>query len=354
MNAPQRLLIVAPNWLGDAVMALPLVADVCRGWPDTHVTVAARAAIAALFRDGRRSESRGEPRRRRRAERDRGRRSRTRRRCITASSMPPCCLPNSFIAAWIAARAAIPERWGYRDRLARAAAHEGHSASGDASSSGAVLPGAWRRARLAVGPALAHVNVTSEARARARAAAGRGRPSSPAARSWRWPRGRRTAAPSSGCPSRFAELAATLERERQRHRAGGDARGRRCLPGDCGGRAASAGSRRRGDRSLGRTDLEALASVLALARAVVANDSGAMHLAAAVGTRVIAVFGATNESKTAPLAAGAGAPAASIVAADVWCRPCMLRECPIDHRCMTAVSARMVYEAYETSRISRS
>jgi heptosyltransferase-2 len=64
-----------------------------------------------------------------------------------------------------------------------------------------------------------------------------------------------------------------------------------------------------------------------------------MHLASAAGTRVIAIFGATNEQRTSPLAAGVDAPSATIVATSVWCRPCMLRECPIDHRCMTRIAA---------------
>ncbi len=47
--AAGRLLVVAPNWLGDAVMALPAVADVVRAWPGTPVTIAARPAVAPLF-----------------------------------------------------------------------------------------------------------------------------------------------------------------------------------------------------------------------------------------------------------------------------------------------------------------
>ena len=58
----------------------------------------------------------------------------------------------------------------------------------------------------------------------------------------------------------------------------------------------------------GKTDLPSLAGVLSLARAVVSNDSGAMHLAAAVGAKVVAIFGATNEKRTAPLGSGADAP----------------------------------------------
>ena len=96
----------------------------------------------------------------------------------------------------------------------------------------------------------------------------------------------------------------------------------------------------------GKTDLPTLAGVLSRARAVVSNDSGAMHLAGAVGARVVAIFGATNEARTAPLRVAApSAPAPRIVTHDVFCRPCMLRECPIDHRCMRGISARAVFDA---------
>jgi len=95
----------------------------------------------------------------------------------------------------------------------------------------------------------------------------------------------------------------------------------------------------------GKSDLPSLAGILAEARAVVSNDSGAMHLAGAVGTKVVAVFGPTRETHTFPLAAGPDAPAPTVITSDVFCRPCMLRECPIDHRCMTRISAREVFDA---------
>jgi heptosyltransferase II len=89
---------------------------------------------------------------------------------------------------------------------------------------------------------------------------------------------------------------------------------------------------------IGRTDLSTLAAVLVQCRALVTNDSGAMHFAAALGANVVAVFGPTNEFETRPLGTGRRA----VVHTDVWCRPCMLRECPLTHRCMTGVSADAV------------
>src|SRR5204863_1884310 len=91
---------------------------------------------------------------------------------------------------------------------------------------------------------------------------------------------------------------------------------------------------------VGRTDLPTLAGVLAACRALVTNDSGAMHLGAAVGTPVTAVFGPTDERATRPLG-----DAHQVVTFPVWCRPCMLRACPLDHGCMRGVDAAAVAAA---------
>ena len=96
----------------------------------------------------------------------------------------------------------------------------------------------------------------------------------------------------------------------------------------------------------GDTALEELAGVFSLAQVAVSNDSGAMHLAAAIGTPVVAVFGPTREHETAPLASAGGR--TEVLTHPVWCRPCMLRECPIDHRCMKRITAARVYMAVET------
>ena len=83
--------------------------------------------------------------------------------------------------------------------------------------------------------------------------------------------------------------------------------------------------------------------VLPRLRLLLTNDSGPMHLAAALGTPLVAVFGSTDWTETAPFAARA-----RVVRADTECAPCLLRECPIDHRCMTRVDAsRVASEALE-------
>jgi heptosyltransferase-2 len=95
----------------------------------------------------------------------------------------------------------------------------------------------------------------------------------------------------------------------------------------------------------GQTSLKELASVFRLASVCVSNDSGAMHVAAAVGTPVIALFGSTREYETAPLARTGSH--VEVLTHDVWCRPCMLRECPIDHRCMTGITPERVLTAVD-------
>jgi heptosyltransferase-2 len=95
---------------------------------------------------------------------------------------------------------------------------------------------------------------------------------------------------------------------------------------------------------IGRTDLPALAGVLVRCRAVVSNDSGAMHVGAALGVPATAMFGPTDERATRPLVPG-GARAPVVLTHDVWCRPCLLRECPLTHGCMRGITVDAVHAA---------
>ena len=79
--------------------------------------------------------------------------------------------------------------------------------------------------------------------------------------------------------------------------------------------------------------------IVARCAAFVSNDSGAMHIAAALRVPVTAMFGPTNERETAPRGE------ADVLTRDVFCRPCMLRECPIDHRCMKRIEVDAVLQS---------
>ncbi len=90
----------------------------------------------------------------------------------------------------------------------------------------------------------------------------------------------------------------------------------------------------------GETTLRQLMALLAQCRLIVSNDSGPMHLAAALGLPLVAIFGSTDERATGPLS-----PRARVVKQRVACSPCGLRECPIDFRCMQGVTVDDVYRA---------
>jgi heptosyltransferase-2 len=87
----------------------------------------------------------------------------------------------------------------------------------------------------------------------------------------------------------------------------------------------------------GETTLAEFIDLAAACRVFLTNDSGAMHIASALGVPTVAVFGATDDIGTGPTGH-----LARVVREDVDCSPCLLRECPIDHRCMTGVSAERV------------
>lgn len=90
----------------------------------------------------------------------------------------------------------------------------------------------------------------------------------------------------------------------------------------------------------GATDLGTFVEMAAACEVYLTNDSGPMHIASALGIPTVVVFGATDEQATGPTG-----DSYRIVREPVECSPCLLRECPIDHRCMVRVSADRVVEA---------
>jgi heptosyltransferase-2 len=91
---------------------------------------------------------------------------------------------------------------------------------------------------------------------------------------------------------------------------------------------------------VGETTLEELMASMIWCDLFIANDSGPMHLAAALGIPLVALFGPTNEKRTAPMGEEH-----IIIKKNVHCSPCLYRTCPSDHQCMTAISVDEVYNA---------
>jgi heptosyltransferase-2 len=329
-----RIVIRPPNWLGDAVLALPAMGALRRHFHSASITVAATGAVAALFREhtGVNPDAvvalPG-------AKRDAVRVLRDGRFELGI------LFPNSFGSAWQLRTAGVPQRWGYA-RSARGwiltrtskpeapAAHQ-HQADyyrnlvrglgipcDDDAPRITASPEAMRHAAKSVGvDALEGARIITLA------------PGAAYGQAKQWP------------PARVAELAAKLIRERDAV----------CvLVGAIhdrdAGRAIEAWLRAHAPETLGRlrnvignTDLGTLVALTAGSRVCVTNDSGVMHVAAATGRAVVAMFGPTDERATRPLGRG------DVLTADVFCRPCHLRDCPIDHRCMKRITVDMVFAA---------
>jgi heptosyltransferase-2 len=337
VSTTTRIVVRLPNWLGDVVMALPALDAVRRQFPEATLAVALPAPLAPLLpavpgvdEVVPLAAATGIERVRRDAA------------VLRAGRFDVALLfTNSFGSALAARRAGIPERWGYRRdargwlltrRVSRRAGrgdgrarhHSNHyrrlvEALGAPRADGAVrlqVPGAWadRAARLL---ADRHVDPAGPLVGIAPGAAYGG--------AKRWP------------PALVARLIESLSSETDATVVLVGAPADRDTGHEIESSFRVAAAPARVVNAIGATDLPTLAGLLSRLRAFVSNDSGAMHLAACVGTHVIALFGPTDEVATAPLGPH------TIVVRDVFCRPCLLRECPIDHRCMKRITPDAVH-----------
>jgi heptosyltransferase-2 len=341
MADPARVLVAAPNWLGDAVMALPAVADVRRRWPGARLLVAARGAVADLFRlapcvdgvmrltwDGRWWH---------------GRRLLEDAASLQAEAAEVAVLlPNSFASAWLVRRAGIPERWGYAADLRTRLLTRGVTRPRDVVHQAAYYQHLVQSLGFENGPLEPLVEISEPAIEAARRLL--------AERGWDGAGKLVVLAPGAAygkakqwIPSHAARLVIDLAGRGDTCVLVGtraDAQVTRSI-----GRAVPPGLAGRVIDLAGQTTLETLAAVMRMASACVSNDSGAMHVAAAVGAPLVAIFGPTNEQHTSPLTRSGGH--SELLTNPVWCRPCMLRECPIDHRCMTGIEPARVRSAID-------
>jgi len=330
--ARSRVVVRPPNWLGDAVMALPALSAVRAHFADAHLTIAAVPAVAAIFREDTDAAPDDVV--------DLPASKRETVRVLAAGRFDVgLLLPNSWRSAWQFRRAGIAQRWGFGAsgrgllltqsvRRPRGVRHQADYYRHLVRALG-LAGNAERAPRLAATPA-------SLAEADRLLASWQGSaplvgfaPGAAYGQAKQWH------------PERVAQVAVRLIREA----------GSTCVLVGAGhdrdaGRAIESWFRANAPEAagrvlnlIGRTSLRALVGVVARMDAVVANDSGAMHLAAALGKPVVAVFGPTDERVTRPIGDH------HVLTASVFCRPCMLRDCPIDHRCMKRISVDDVYAA---------
>jgi heptosyltransferase-2 len=309
-------------------MAIPALAAVRRAFEGRTIVLAAPPSIAPIFEE--RSPAAPDEI----LEVDRARES-GQLKSVKADAI--LLLPNSFGSAWRASRSGAAERWGYRTsgrswlltrgvRRPRGRVHHVQYYLELARGLGfPALPDADAAPRLEPRPATltqADALLTAGGVTAGRRIVGFA-PGAAYGHAKRWP------------PDRVARVIAEI--------------GRRGAASVLVGAGADRETGRAIESSLpagtpvvnliGRTSLRQLVGVVARCAAFVSNDSGAMHIASALGVPLTAMFGPTDERVTAP-AAGA-----DVIVRDVFCRPCMLRECPIDHRCMKRIEVDAVLQS---------
>lgn len=323
----------ATNWLGDAVMSLPAIRAIRGVFPHAHLAVLARPWVADLYVRERAIDRvipytslHGLGERRRFAATLRNQR-------FDAAIL----LQNAFDAALITWLAGIPERIGYRrdargplltqaipvpapgdiprherfyylELLRRAGMIERFPATDAIRLDGidaARAAGLEQLATLGVPAGVIGVS-----------------PGAAYGNAKRW------------LPERFAESAIQLNRPVLVF----GSRDERPLCEEVASRIRAAG--RYVHNLAGETTLRQFIDLAAACGLVLTNDSGAMHVASALGVPTIAIFGATDDTTTGPTG-----PLARVIREHAECSPCLLRECPIDHRCMTHVTTDRVVAA---------
>jgi heptosyltransferase-2 len=313
---PERILVRAPNWIGDVVLSLPAVRDLRRNFPRARLEVLARPWVADIYRAVREVDAvRATTRFRVDAQALRG--------AFDAAVL----LPNSVGSALQAWMARIPERWGYatdgRAPLLTRAPRVPPQVRGRSQVYyyRAMLAGAGLHVSAAPDVSLACPPEWIADAGRLLDDGAEGAPwigVNPGAfygTAKRW------------LPERFAAVADGLSGRGARVALVGGAAEREV------GEAIAAQMTAPARMLCGETTLPELAGVLARLRLLVTNDSGPMHLAAALGVPVVAIFGPTDWRETHPVGDGH-----RVIREPVHCSPCRLRECPIDHRCMRRVT----------------
>jgi lipopolysaccharide heptosyltransferase II len=338
--ALSKILIRAANWVGDAVMSLPAIRAVRARFPQAEIAVLARPWVADLYlRET--AIDRVLPYQARPGLRDWPGKLRTARALAREKFDCAILLQNAFEAAAVAFLAGIPRRIGY-DRDGRGVLLTDRIAVPKAGE----IPRherfyyleLVRRAGLIDQiPASCSIRLegaADAAREGEQLLAERGiatpiigvSPGAAYGNAKRW------------LPERFAGAAVETARAR-----GGSI----VLFGSVDERAlcetVADTIRAQGGQVhdlAGETSLREFIALAAVCSVFLTNDSGAMHIASALGVPTVAVFGATDDTTTGPTG-----PVARVIREPVECSPCLLRECPIDHRCMTRVPAGRVAQA---------
>lgn len=328
---PSKIIIRMPNWIGDMVMATPILTDVRKAFPESHITAMCRGPIGDLLREdhdidelfcfskvssfGRRSEQRDIIEKLRRGKYDLG-----------------ILLTHSFSSAWLFWQGRVMRRLGYKGngrgflltdkmRLPKNVDVQHLVETYKMLLSPLGIPLSETKPRLfltekeiedaktllqqlGISPQHQLVGINPGA------AYG-------SAKCW--------------LPDRFRKVTEKLlKNEDVRIIYFGDQASMPLVKEICQGLPSVI-------NLAGLTSLRELAALISLCTVLLTNDSGPMHIAAAVGTPLVALFGSTNEIVTGPYKTG------KIIHKHVECSPCYRRVCPIDFKCMKQIETDEVY-----------
>lgn len=337
---PKKILVRGPNWLGDAVMCEPAIRGLRSATPEAAISLLVKPSVAELFK-GHPSIDRIVP------YEDKGRHAGLIGKWSLAQELRgadfDCAVlfQNAFEAALLAFTAGIPRRYGY--------ATDGR---GFLLSEAVAVPDRrafvhqvdyyWNMLKplgLTGKPPAPEMRLSrAEETAMEERLASLGvpmnelviglNPGSTYGAAKRW------------LPERFSEVADRLSQTlsvsegRVVSLVIVGAKGEEPLGREIAGRLSA-----RSTVLSGKTTIRELMAVLKRCVLLLTNDTGPMHIASALGVPVVAVFGPTDFRTTSPFGM-----MHAVVRQPVDCAPCLLRECPIDHRCMTRISVDQVYD----------
>ncbi|NGX61667.1 MAG: ADP-heptose--LPS heptosyltransferase 2 [Chlamydiae bacterium] len=330
----KNILIRMPNWLGDAVMGTPVIEDVRKNWPEANITVMCQGSVHSLLLGNphideifsfsrpneflRREERRNIIARLQQGKYDLG-----------------ILLPNSFSSAWWLWRGDVKRRIGFRNDFRsflltdplpfpkeRGKEHLVNTYKRHLSPLGIPLsntdPALYvtEKERKAISTLFSQYEIPLDAKIvgiNPGAAYG-------TAKCW--------------LPERFHEVTKKLLADPTVYVLYfGDATGSSLVESICDELPPS-----RVFNLAGKTNLRELLALIQRCNAFLTNDSGPMHIAAALKTPLVALFGSTNDVATGPYKHGV------VIHKHVECSPCYKRVCPIDFRCMKRIESDEVYE----------
>jgi heptosyltransferase II len=334
-----KILVRAPNWVGDAVMAIPALQAIRRMRPTDEICLLSRPVVADLLsrqpfanrilQYDFRGQHRGWLGREKLA-------GELRKEKFSIAVL----LQNAFDAAWLAWRAGVPERIGYARDARGALLTKDIRVPGEGEiprhESHYYLELLRRAGWIEKLPAILPIRllIPEEERARAESVL---RSAGARAGAWRCAIAPGASYGAAKCwpVERFAILADRLISE-----CGADVIFFGTPEEKEMAARIRAGMKLRAISLVGETSMRDLAALFASCSAFIGNDSGAMHVAAAAGLPVIGIFGSTDPEGTAPVTEQF-----TLLREAVSCSPCFLRHCPVDHRCMTRIAVEPVFQA---------